>query len=404
MNRNVLTELPSQPPQHEFVEHVSAQSPFQQQPLQPMKTTRSPKSQHSLSGLATEIRDQDKGFLGWWYRLTCPKISPETAKSLEEREKIRKARLASLTLLVMCGFIMLPVPVGLINHNIPMLGSILSTLLLYGIALLCNRKNNLVLAGFLTVLAFSLGLLNYLLTFPGGLNTGVLPSYDLFLEASLVSVAFFPARSVFIVSAFNIAIIIGTILLLPKAPDLVAFLHRDTYDVLIRPITLQLFAAFVVYVWVNSAYKAILRADHAEEIAELERREVERRQQEIEQKKQLDQGIEQILASLNKVANGDTHVKVPLDQNNVLWRVGYSINNLLARIQAFKEERAELIRTRQVAVVLIETLKRGQLPNFNEWTHTCLDALVVELRKTPNWQQSQTGPSPSGNQKNLRNS
>jgi hypothetical protein len=92
-----------------------------------------------------------------------------------------------------------------------------------------------------------------------------------------------------------------------------------------------------------------------------------------------------------------------LDQNNVLWRVGYSINNLLARIQAFREERAELARTKQVAAVLTEALKQGQLPNFNEWTHTCLDALVVELRKASNWQQSQIGSSISADRKNLRN-
>jgi hypothetical protein len=297
----------------------------------------------------------------------------------------------------------LSIPVGLIDQNVPLLIATFVALLCYGIAIMCNRKNHLVLAGFLTVLVYTLGLVSFLAASPGGLKTGILPTYDLLLEASLVSVAFFSARGLFIVTAINIAIIIGTILFLPKTPDLAAFLHNDAYDVIMRPIILQLFSAFIVYVWVNSAYKAILRADRAEEIADLERREVERRQQEIEQKKQLDYGIEQILASLNKVANGDTQVKVPLDQNNVLWRVGYSINNLLARIQAFREERAELARTKQVAAVLTEALKQGQLPNFNEWTHTCLDALVVELRKASNWQQSQIGSSISADRKNLRN-
>ena len=397
MNRNVSTQVPNQAPQSE---QPAAQLPFQQQSV---KSTPPSQSQRPISDVATGIEDQETDFLGWWYRLTCPKISPETAKSLEGREKIRKARLASLTLLVMCGFMSLSIPVGLIDQNIPLLIATFIALLCYGIALMCNRKNHLVLAGILTVLVYTLGLVSFLAASPGGLKTGMLPTYDLLLEASLVSVAFFSARGLFIVTAINIAIIIGTILFLPKAPDLAAFLHNDTYDVIVRPIILQLFAAFIVYVWVNSAYKAILRADRAEEIAELERREVERRQQEIEQKNQLDYGIDQILASLNKVANGDTQIKVPLDQNNVLWRVGYSINNLLARIQALREERAELARTKQVAAVLTEALKHGQLPNFNEWTHTCLDALVVELRKASNWQQLQTGPSLSADRKNLRN-
>lgn len=397
INRNAWTELQSQPPQRDNAGQTAIQPP------QPMKTEQPPQSQHSGIPSAPKTEDQDTGFLGWWYSFTCPKISPEIAKTLEGREKIRKAKLASLTLLVMCGFMSLSIPVGLIDQNVPLLIATFVALLCYGIAIMCNRKNHLVLAGFLTVLVYTLGLVSFLAASPSGLKTGILPTYDLLLEASLVSVAFFSARGLFIVTAINIAIIIGTILFLPKAPDLAEFLRNDAYDVIMRPIILQFFSAFIVYVWVNSAYKAILRADRAEEIADLERREVERRQQEIEQKKQLDYGIDQILASLNKVANGDTHVKVPLDQNNVLWRVGYSINNLLARIQAFREERAELARTKQVAAVLTEALKQGQLPNFNEWTHTCLDALVVELRKASNWQQSQIGSSVSADRKNLRN-
>jgi len=404
MNRNALTELPGQPPQRDFVRHNSTQPPVQQQPLQPVKTTQPPQSQHSLSGLVAEVRDQDRDFLGWWYRFTCPKLSPEIAKSLEGREKIRRARLASLTLLVLSGFAILPMPVALIDRNIPLLVTLLVMLLVYQIAALCNRKDNLALAGLLTILVLELGLVLFFGTIPGGLNIQELRVFDIFLEASLVSVAFFPARSVFIVTAINIAIIVGTVLLLPKAPDLAAFLHDNAYAVFDLPITLQLFGAFIVYVWVNSAHKAIIRADRAEEIAELERREVERQEQEIEQKRQLDYGIEQILGSLNKVANGDTHAKVPLDQNNILWRVGYSINNLLARIQAFREERAELARTRQAAAAITEALKYGQFPSFNGWTHTCLDGLLIELRKVSNWQQSHTGPSSSPSRDNLRNS
>jgi hypothetical protein len=400
MNRNVSTVVPSQSPE---VEQAATQPTFQQQSLQPVKTAQSSQPRRSLSGLVgAQIRDQDRGFLGWWYRLTCPRVSPDTANSLEEREKIRKARLASLTLLVLCGFVSLSIPVALINQNVPLLVSICILLLSYSIGLVCNRKGNLILAGFLAIVPYNLGLISYLSSFPGGLNTGVLPTYDLLLEVSLVAVAFFPAWSLFIVTASNIAIIVGTLLLAPKAPDLVAFLHYDAYDVIIRPVILQLFAAFVVYVWVHSAYQAILRADRAEEVADLERREIERQEQEIEQKKQLDYGIDQIMASLNRVANGETNVKVPLDQNNVLWRVGYSINNLLARIHAIREERAELVRTKQIAAILTETLKNGQLPKFDRWTHTCLDELLIELRRVSNWQQSPIGSS--GNREKLRNS
>jgi hypothetical protein len=401
MNRNVLTtELPNQPPQLDVVGYTNAQSLLQQSP-QPVRTAQSTRPQLTLSGVSAEIRDKDTGFLGWWYRLTCPRVTPDVAKSLQGREKIRKARLASLTILVMCGFIILPIPVGLINNNMQMVAMLLVTLGFYVLGLVCNRKGHLVLAGLLIILIFNLGLVLFLATFRDGMNVGTLPTYDLLLEGSLVSVAFFRPRSVFIVTVINIAIIVGTILLLPKAPDLVAFLRYDTYDVVVRPVILQLFGAFVVYVWVNSAYRAILRADRAEEVAELERREIERQEQEIEQKKQLDYGIDQILGSLNRLANGETNVKIPLDQNNILWRVGYSINNLLARIQAFREERAELARTKHTAAALTEALKYGQVPRLDRWTHTCLDELLIELHKISDRQQSHMGASPS--RENIRN-
>jgi hypothetical protein len=62
---------------------------------------------------------------------------------------------------------------------------------------------------------------------------------------------------------------------------------------------------------------------------------------------QLEDGIQSVIQSLNTViAKGDFSIRVPLAQENILWRVGHSINNLLARLQAFKQEKAELDKTR----------------------------------------------------------
>ena len=74
-------------------------------------------------------------------------------------------------------------------------------------------------------------------------------------------------------------------------------------------------------------------------------------------------------------------MRVPLAQENILWRVGYSINNLLARLQGFRQEKTELENTRTVANQLAGCLRQGQPYPLNQWTGTSLDQLIIELNK-----------------------
>ena len=97
-------------------------------------------------------------------------------------------------------------------------------------------------------------------------------------------------------------------------------------DVIAQPIALQLIVAIVTYLWVRSAQRAIARADRAEEIAELQRREAERSHQ-------LETGIQQLLQTQVRAANGDLMARANLSQDNMLWQVGVSLNTLLTRLQ-----------------------------------------------------------------------
>ncbi len=98
------------------------------------------------------------------------------------------------------------------------------------------------------------------------------------------------------------------------------------YDVIVQPIGLQIIVAVVTYLWVRSALRAIARADRAEEIAELRRREAERTHQ-------LETGIRQLLQTQVRAANGDLMARANLSQDNMLWQVGVSLNTLLTRLQ-----------------------------------------------------------------------
>lgn len=336
--------------------------------------------------------------LQWWYWLSSPP-QPSPSAPFDEREKFRRGRTGSQTSIFLFILLFISYPAAFAGSNSFLTIILTIDLLIMALAMALNRLGRVNIAGILVVLCFIASPTVNILTTPGGVNTSSLAVFSLLVLPLMCAISFLPAWWVFVVAAGNSLFALYALRFVPSSGELHDVLNV-AFPGIFTPILLsQWIVSIVGFLWVRGATLAILRADHAEELAKLERREMERQQQEIEQKKQLDYGIEQILRSLNKVANGEMNVKVPLEQNNILWQVGYSINNLLARIQAFKEERFELARTKQVADAFTQALKLGQLPNFNGWTHTCLDELLVELRKISNGQQSpQTTPSASSQQ------
>ena len=122
--------------------------------------------------------------------------------------------------------------------------------------------------------------------------------------------------------------------------------------------------AVVTYLWVASTEREKARADQAELMAALERRSAEdRRQLEVE--------IQQLLGNLTQVANGDFQTRVTLSQDRSLWRVGMSLNTLIARLQSADVAGQRLRQTEEEVAVLTTMLRearagypaRWQLPN-----------------------------------------
>src|SRR5947209_17414361 len=75
----------------------------------------------------------------WWFRLTAPQ-EPENA-TFAQREAARRGRLASLTIVFISIFTLVPVPNALIQGNIGFLVVLLITFLLNGFALfVLNRR------------------------------------------------------------------------------------------------------------------------------------------------------------------------------------------------------------------------------------------------------------------------
>lgn len=287
-----------------------------------------------------------------WKRLVAhPDGSAHSqGSSLSAHEYTRRRKLAQIILLVIASFQMVEIPGALVNHNLMALGTALLGATICAVALFFNQRGMVTVGSILLIIVVDLGCGLMLLTSPNGLAVENLPIFDALIISDLIAVSLLPARSVFPVALGNILFIIGDLILQPQTPAMQKLLASGMAStVLIQPISLQIIVAIVTYLWVRSAQQAIVRADRAEEIAALQRREAERTQQ-------LEAGIQQLLQTQVRTANGDLTARVNLRQENVLWQVGVSLNLLLTRLQKAERTTRELQQMRSEVTRLTEAL------------------------------------------------
>lgn len=346
------------------------------------------------------------GLFSIWYRLTS---SPEPARtaSFQERERFRRGRTGSQISIALFLLIFISFPAAFAGSNSLLIGILTGNLFALCLALLLNRLGKVNLAGIIIVIGVIFSPTTNIVTTPGGLNTSVLPIFGFLVLSLVVTISFLPPGWVFVVAASNSLFTFVVLKLLPSSGELHNVL-QVAFPGIVTPIILsQWIVAIVSYLWVRGAQQAILRADRAEEIANLERRELERQRSEIEQKQQLDMGIQQLIQTHMKVANGDFAARAPLMKENILWQVAYSLNNLLARLQSYQLFNVQQKKNQEALNYLIQAVqqaKREGGPLRVQRTGTPVDALIIELSSLrfgdpPATHPSSPSPSPFGDRR-----
>ncbi len=318
----------------------------------------------------------------WWFWLAAPH-APVNA-TFAQREAVRRGRLASLTIVFISLNTLVPLP---IVANMGFVITLVITLLINAFALFfLNRKGYLAAAGWVVVITLDLGFALAFLSMPQGVSLILLPAFDLMVEAALVVVAFFRPRSVFVIMIVNSLFIVGWLFFGRHTADIAQLLHVMPYILLYPSISLHIFASIITFLWVSSATNALANLDRSEEIVALERREIEQQEEQLKLKQQLEDGIDKILQTHVRAANGDFTARAPLTRENILWQVAYALNNLLARLQRHAELQTQMART-EYAVKMLSAYIRAKenkqpLPPLQR-TGTILDELIVALA-TPN--------------------
>jgi hypothetical protein len=311
----------------------------------------------------------------WSGQALSPAELPAEA-SLAEREAARRGRLASTIILVFLLLWSGDCLYELASGNAAALPAFVIGLLILGLAFLLNWRGHVTMVGVLLVLAIYLGYLFPIVAGHQTLDVIDLRIFALLVESVLVAAFLLPLFMIPLVTLVNILFLL---LLFFGQPHTAAFAASIQSGQGIRSleqlIGLHILVAVIAYTWVRGTERALARAERAELITAM-------KQHEVEQKRALEAGIEHLLDTQVRAANGDLQVRANLQQQHVLWRLGASLNTLLARLQRAVQAERLLQRTEEEAARLVEAIhdaKTGRRPTWPTPSGTPLDRVLHEL-------------------------
>ncbi len=299
----------------------------------------------------------------WWFRLSCPPEPPSTAP-LIQRERYRRARTISIITFLLQLYAIASLPAGFFGLNRLLVVIVIVSFFLNIVLMITNRRGWVTFAGLLLVFNIEISQGLNIITSPGGLGLASLPIFDLMVIPLVLAASVLPAFYVFGFAVLNSIFALLGILYLPHHPDLAEALKTSGVGLITLPIVIQIILAFLAFLWVQSAERAIKRADRAEQIALLEHDIAESRQLIAEQKAQLDSSIQEISQALLNSNNGRGITRMPT-QGNPLWLIVGPINNLLARMDRMRHvevEYQQLVMELEQLLVAIRTARTAHQP------------------------------------------
>lgn len=337
------------------------------------------------------------GIVGWWLNVTAPP-KPSVILPVAARERLRKAELTSYSILAVFVFLIALLSNSLADPSTAQAVAFMAVGL--AVASVLNRTGRTVIAAtlvpILLMAVVALGVLGAV-----QLDIILFPAFDLFVLPIFLSSLILNRYAPWIFAVIAIAFIAAAFFVEPHALttattppngsatnfDVIAYYTGifGWWGMLNRHVGLLLTVAFFAWLGARSQETAILRADRAEEIAELERREVERT-------RELEEGVHQLLEVHVRLANGDFSVRAQNIRNPLLWQIGNSLNNLINRLSRFAQADFVLRRTQDESRRVTEAIHAylaGRQPIWPVPAQTPLDPIIEALRRG-------TGGAPGG--------
>ncbi|MBE3558873.1 MAG: hypothetical protein IMW89_06565 [Ktedonobacteraceae bacterium] len=283
---------------------------------------------------------EKKGFFAWWYRFTAPPDPPPGA-SFQQRDTVRRGRIASAIMLFLGSILLLVFPIGILtpNRTIAVVAVTVWAVILVSIPL--NRRGHVIPVGILLSLSVNIGMYFSILTAPHGLSINDKDILYLLIFAELFIGAILPVNWVFLPAAVNILFSIWMLTFAPHNPATAQLLSASYSIIIFRVLQLHILVTGILWILGRYAQQAIMRADQAEEVARLHRVMARQAQAAEEQRQALENGKVEIVTALQRFANGDGNARASLPGGHALWLLASTVNNLLSRLQRLRIQELE---------------------------------------------------------------
>lgn len=284
-----------------------------------------------------------KGLLAWWYTHTAPPDPPPGA-TFQQRDLVRRGRIASAIMLFLSTILLLVAPIGLLGPNTQIFFTALTIWFIVAICLILNRRGKVNLAGVLLCCSVIGGMCVSILRAPGGLSPDDKDILYLLVFSELFIGAILPVNWVFVPAVVNIAFGIVELTVAPHTPLFASLLLNSESTILFRLIQIHVLVTAVMWIVGTHAREAIKRAHRAEEIARLQHTLTFMANAQVQEGQRLERNIQTLIGTLSRVAQGDLQARVPFVEGETLWPLAGSLNTLLVRYQRARQEAQELER------------------------------------------------------------
>jgi len=140
----------------------------------------------------------------------------------------------------------------------------------------------------------------------------------------------------------------------------------------------------ISFIVVTSLQESLERADKAEEITRLQQAMAEQAGRELQTKRQLEEGVREIISALTLFSNGNNRARIRLEQGHPLWPIAGSINNLISRFIRLREQEQpmeETLRAIHAYLITIRSARATGTPAAFPRTGTAVDMLIDEALK-----------------------
>jgi hypothetical protein len=352
-----------------------------------------------MQTFSTQNTTLDRLF-GWWYAIAAPSAVSDAA-SLREKNFMRRARFTSVILLMEIIYSLFSFAVS--GDFAARAKSIIAvSIVSFVVAAILNRSGKTVASGMLSFavveISICLNIVNSGFA-SGGFAEKGLTIIPTLIVPELIAISLLPGAVALFLCAFNCIFSIVAVLTFPKTPEMLHLLATSGFLSYFQTVGIQCVVIAVCFFWASSAVKEMKRADRAEEVGKLTQTLAFQQNAALVEKQQLEENMQQIIAVHTQVANGDFSARVPLDQHSMLWSIGISLNNLLARLQLWRQDEqqqrsteqsmrhnAQQQRTEQAIkqiIYEIQRAKRQGTPLHLHKTGTSLDLIFAELSRKP---------------------